>query len=160
MDYINFIIIGLCVLLALLSLPTVLPKLKKNKTSLPADLHIKKNFLTNRERAFYKKLCGLVEGGDLIMCQVRLVDVIQINPKYKKNYKSYLYYFRKISQWHCDFVVLDASLNVKYVIELDDKSHNRPERIRRDNYFNSALTQAGVRLLRFDNVQNLNKEAL
>ncbi|EPA9601828.1 DUF2726 domain-containing protein [Escherichia coli] len=57
--------------------------------------------------------------------------------------------FRQISQWHCDFVVIDGrNFSVKAIIELDDRSHLRPERQRRDAMFNIVVTQAGIPLLR------------
>ena len=125
----------------------------------PSDLHVRKQFLTNRERAFYNKLERIINGRFKIMCQVRLVDVISVNPKYRKE-KGGIGYFRRISQWHCDYVLIDEDFNVKCVIELDDNSHNRPDRIRRDNYFNLALNQAGIRLMRFKNIKELDSETL
>ena len=132
----------------------------KNKKETPDDLHVKKPFLTNREREFFYKLSGLLPAEISIMCQVRLVDVIAINPKYMINNKAYLGYFRRISQWHCDYVLIDKKFNVKGVIELDDSSHNRIDRIRRDKYFNLALSQADVKLARFKNVSDLNRSSL
>lgn len=125
----------------------------------PSDLHIRKQFLSNRERAFYNKLESIINGRFKIMCQVRLVDVISVNPKYRKG-KGGVGYFRRISQWHCDYVLIDENFNVKCVIELDDNSHNRPDRIRRDNYFNLALNQAGIPLMRFKNIKELDSETL
>lgn len=130
-----------------------------NARNTPSDLHIRRPFLTNRERAFYRKLENILDGRFKIMCQVRLVDVVSINPKYKTGGKS-IGYFRRISQWHCDFVLIDNDFNVKCVIELDDKSHNQPDRVRRDKYFNLALKQAGIRLLRFNNIKDLDSQAL
>lgn len=129
-----------------------------NERNTPSDLHIRRPFLTNRERVFYRKLENILDGRFKIMCQVRLVDVVSINPKYKTGGKG-IGYFRRISQWHCDFVLIDNDFNVKCVIELDDKSHNRPDRIRRDKYFNLALKQAGVRLLRFNNIKDLDGDS-
>ncbi|HEN3303474.1 TPA: DUF2726 domain-containing protein [Yersinia enterocolitica] len=156
---INIIILILCGLLFLIGLS----KIKNTKLWQrlnPNDLHVRKPFLTDRERAFHKKLLSMTSPDTQVMCQVRLVDVIQINPKHRGNKKRYLSLFRRISQWHCDFVLLDENYNVKCVIELDDKSHNRPDRVRRDNYFRMALQQAGIELLRFDNIKNLTSESL
>lgn len=130
-----------------------------NQRKMPNDLHIKRPFLTNRERVFYRKLAGIINGRLEIMCQVRLVDIVSINPKYKRG-KAGMGYFRRISQWHCDFVLIDDDFNIKCAIELDDESHNRPDRIRRDNYFNLALDQAGIRLLRFKNIKELDSDLL
>lgn len=133
------------------------PKEKERKT--PSDLHIKKQFLTKHEQDFYKKLETIINGRSKIMCQVRLVDVVAINPKYKLG-KLGLAYFRRISQWHCDFVLIDDNFNIRSVIELDDNSHNRADRIKRDNYFNLVLNQAGIRLIRIKKINELNNDLI
>ena len=105
-------------------------------------------FLTERERVFFRQLCAAFSGSPLlVMAQVRLVDVVQVSPELKGREKLSL--FRQISQWHCDFVVIDArNFSVKAIIELDDRSHLRPERQRRDALFNIVVTQAGIPLHR------------
>lgn len=132
---------------------------KEKECKTPSNLHIKRQFLTHHERAFYKKLDTIINGRFKIMCQVRLVYVVAINPKYRVG-KIGLAYFRRISQWHCDFVLIDNDFNVICVIELDDNSHNRADRIKRDNYFNLVFNQAGMRLLRFKNIKDINDDLL
>ena len=54
-----------------------------------------------------------------------------------------------ISSKHYDFVLADPeSLTVALCIELDDRSHDRPERRERDDFLNRATKGAGVLLLR------------
>jgi hypothetical protein len=105
-------------------------------------------FLTDRERVFFRQLCAAFSGSQLlVMAQVRLVDVVQVRAGIGGRERLSL--FRQISQWHCDFVVIDArNFSVKAIIELDDSSHLRPERQRRDALFNIVVTQAGIPLLR------------
>lgn len=105
-------------------------------------------FLTDRERVFFRQLYAAFSGSPLlVMAQVRLVDVVQVSPRIKGRERLSL--FRQISQWHCDFVVIDGrNFSVKAIIELDDRSHLRPERQRRDTMFNIVVTQAGIPLLR------------
>ena len=85
-----------------------------------------------------------------IFCQVRVVDLIQPNMKkhhtWTREYKSL---FRQISQWHCDYVLCEkADFKVKCALELDDPSHERPDRVKRDRILNRACEVAGVRLER------------
>ncbi|MBE8634297.1 DUF2726 domain-containing protein, partial [Salmonella enterica] len=86
--------------------------------------------------------------------QVRLADIIRPNYKFKNNSKEYYSLFRQISQWHCDFLILDKeTLEVLYIIELDDSSHKQEKRVKRDKFFNEALSQAGIKLLRVYNIE-------
>ncbi|WP_370608225.1 DUF2726 domain-containing protein [Citrobacter meridianamericanus] len=107
-----------------------------------------KPFLTDRERRFYGDLASGLSGTSLqVMAQVRLADVVQTAGGL--NRADALSLFRQISQWHCDFVVIDArTFAVKAIVELDDRTHLRPERQRRDELFNMIVAQAGIPLLR------------
>lgn len=107
-----------------------------------------KPFLTDRERRFYGDLVQGLTGTPLqVMAQVRLADVVQTAGGLNRS--DALSLFRQIAQWHCDFVVIDArTYAVKAIVELDDRSHLRPERQRRDELFNMIVAQAGIPLLR------------
>ena len=107
-----------------------------------------KPFLTDRERRFYGDLVQGLAGTPLqVMAQVRLADVVQTAGGLSR--ADALSLFRQISQWHCDFVVIDArTFAVKAIVELDDRTHLRPERQRRDALFNVIVGQAGIPLLR------------
>ena len=127
---IAFIIMAL-VLFIWFNLPKVGPRGKNEKlsdrlTREDDNCYIRKQFMTNNERRFYRELINLVGNDNYIMVQVRLADVIKPETKHHPKSKEYLSLFRRISQWHCDFVALDKeSLDVKYVIELDDSTHKR-----------------------------------
>lgn len=107
-----------------------------------------KPFLTDRERRFYRDLSQGLSGTSLqVMAQVRLADVVQTAPGLSR--ADALSLFRRISRWHCDFVILDVrSFTVKAIVELDDRTHLRSERQRRDAIFNVVVAQAGIPLLR------------
>lgn len=74
-----------------------------------------------------------------------------------------------IARHHVDFVICDyRTMNVLAAIELDDRSHARASRKRRDQFLDEALSAAGVPLLRVraaswydrDAVQSLINRAL
>jgi hypothetical protein len=53
------------------------------------------------------------------------------------------------SQWHCDVVIVDIrTFAIVGAIELDDASHLKKQRIRRDILLEEVLRQAGIPLLR------------
>ena len=63
-----------------------------------------------------------------------------------------LYAFRHINQKSVDFVACDKKqIRPLFAIELDDKTHNRPERLQRDREVERILHDAGIPLVRIEN---------
>ncbi|MDF3559593.1 DUF2726 domain-containing protein, partial [Shigella flexneri] len=64
--------------------------------------------------------------------------------------------FRMVSQWHVDVVIVELrSFSIVAAVELDDASHLRPERRRRDILLEEVLRQAGIPLLRSHDARKL-----
>ncbi|EMY3517279.1 DUF2726 domain-containing protein, partial [Escherichia coli] len=64
--------------------------------------------------------------------------------------------FRMVSQWHVDVVIVErCSFSIVAAVELDDASHLRPERRRRDILLEEVLRQAGIPLLRSHDARKL-----
>ncbi|WP_444679656.1 DUF2726 domain-containing protein [Halomonas sp. E19] len=106
--------------------------------------------LTDAERRAYTQLRQLYGESVLICPKVRVVDVITpntaIHPQRSRTFTSL---FRQLSQWHLDFVLVDpATFQILCALELDDSSHQRADRMKRDRILNSAFLSAGVRLER------------
>lgn len=120
-----------------------------------------KNFLTTRERECFQQLRQAVCPERFLICpQVRLVDVVSIAPQYFERSPEWTALFRQISQWHCDFVIVDmTTFAVCAVVELDDRSHQRTDRRRRDAIFNEVISQAGLRLYRITSATELLRNA-
>lgn len=58
--------------------------------------------------------------------------------------------FNRLSQKHVDFVLVGVDdAQVKLVIELDDKTHLKPQRRDRDALVDEILTAAGIPIIRF-----------
>ena len=75
-----------------------------------------------------------------------------------QNWKGTL---RHISEKSVDFVLCDKSfISPKLAIELDDKSHDRLDRIERDSEVERMLQEAEMPLLRFGNNGSFNKEEI
>jgi hypothetical protein len=100
----------------------------------------KAKLFTETEREFFGVLRECVGEGLLIFSKVRLADVIRPTT-------SEIIYLNHVCQKHVDFVVSDTEGEPLLVIELDDYSHNRPDRIKRDEFVDNALDAAGVEIL-------------
>ena len=100
--------------------------------------------LTQNEAAFFRALTTVVADRYRISCKVRLADVITCSDHdWKRGYAN------RISQKHIDFVVsCPTSSRIVAGIELDDRSHRRRERHRRDAFVNRLFRIARVHLIR------------
>lgn len=100
--------------------------------------------LSRGEAAFYAPLQEAVGSRYLIMCKVRVADVLMCSETdWHRGHGG------AISQKHLDFVLCEGvSTRIVLAIELDDRSHAADHRRRRDAFLNEALRAAGVPLLR------------
>lgn len=104
----------------------------------------KKWILSYNEKNAYKALKALCDEKKLyLMTKVRLLDLVE-PIKGNSKYKTYFY---KIQAKHVDFVICDKSLTAQCIIELDDSSHNRIDRIERDKFVDEVLRSVGYTII-------------
>jgi hypothetical protein len=97
--------------------------------------------LTKGEKALVYPLIKATKGNYLILCKVRLADVISC----PADHRSESHWFNIISRYHVDFVLCDPKTTTPLlVIELDDRSHNSEKQSRRDKWKDLALQSAGL----------------
>lgn len=100
--------------------------------------------LTPAELAFYSALAPIVHPGFMISAKVRLADLF--DARVGKRWQTA---FNKISRKHIDFVLTDPRTSrILCAIELDDRSHQRPDRIERDGFVNQLFASHRLPLLR------------
>jgi len=105
-------------------------------------------FLTRPEHEFFDTLMSAVGNEYLIFAQVHLPTLLD-NKVVGQNWRGA---FRHISEKSVDFVLCDkAYISPKLAIELDDKTHERPDRMERDVEVERILKEAGIPLLRLEN---------
>lgn len=132
---------------------------EESKIEIPSNIETayqRKWILTYNEKDAYRKLKTITNKfGYTLFAKVRLFDLIEPvrgNPKYKTN----LY---KIQAKHVDFVVCDEKLVARYIIELDDNSHNSEKRKQRDEFVNAVLTNTGYKILHVKTIKDEEIEA-
>ncbi len=91
---------------------------------------------------------------ELYLCpQVRLAELLAIE---NSDRKSQLRALNRVASKSVDFVVIEiATGDPRLVIELDDRTHKRGDRQRRDAFVDDILRQAGIRLVRFQPFKSL-----
>jgi hypothetical protein len=101
--------------------------------------------LTLAEKNFYRVLEAAAGDRYVIFAQVRLADVLLI----RKGAANRQRWLNRINSKHLDFVLCDPEkISPLLGIELDDASHERPDRQERDKFVDEALKVAGLPCLR------------
>ncbi len=126
-------LLAVVLLMRLYSGPTRLPYRQRGK------------LITKSELRFYRALYKAVQDDFEIFAMVRIADLLRVEED-TPNYRKWL---NKILAKHIDFVICDpGSLEPKVCIELDDRSHERPDRVERDEFVDAAFESAGLPLIR------------
>ena len=130
---------------------------KKSEPSLPYE---KASLLTKNERNFYETIRLIAEKLNLnVLTKVRLADIVNVKKNIQSESDEWWDYFKQISQKHVDFVLADKGLSeIHLIIEVDDSSHKRADRIKRDRFVDQVLGEVGIPILHIENVIGLEEK--
>ena len=104
---------------------------------------LRRKFFTAAEGKFYRALVRAVGDTCFVFAKVRLLDICNALPA-DDRWSKY-----RIQAKHVDFLLCHpASLRPVLAIEVDDPSHERPERVARDRFVNALFDEIGLPLLR------------
>lgn len=118
-------------------------KNQKEEISFKGAYH-KKWMFTYNEKDAYKKLKPIAEEmGYTVFAKVRLLDLLE-PVRGTDRYKTYL---NKVQAKHVDFVLCDEKLVARHIVELDDSSHDTPERKERDQFVDEILKNVGYNII-------------
>jgi hypothetical protein len=100
--------------------------------------------LTNAEATFFHLLRSMTKDYLVIFPHVALRDLVTVIDQ-----SEYYTYYNKIDRKQVDFVLCDPkTLKPVFVIELDDSSHKRPDRMERDTFVEEVLNGVKIPLVR------------
>jgi very-short-patch-repair endonuclease len=152
-----FLVIAVAVVLVIKFLSKNSPEKEEVKKK-PIYKYNRKAFLISRpEHEFFNILVEILGDKYHIFTQVHLPTILE-HKVVGQNWKGA---FSHINGKSVDFVICDkAYIKPLLAIELDDKSHERPDRIERDSEVEGMLQEAGMPLLRFENHGNFDKESI
>ncbi len=105
----------------------------------PPPFALRSHFFSAAERSLYEILCRLTPE-HTVFAKVRLADLVRVQASGREFWQR----FNSISAKHVDFVLCDERLAPVVAIELDDASHDEPERLARDQFVDSVLESAAL----------------
>lgn len=162
----NILIIAILLIPVIALVLFIVLQKKKNAESTPiAHVEIepepelfpykKKYLLTKNEWNFYKELKKVADKYNFtILAKVRIADIVDVENGLSKS--DWAKYFGKIKSKHVDFVLCNPeNLYIILLIELDDKSHEKEQRQKRDAFIEMLYEKTEYKLLRATNSADL-----
>lgn len=147
MDPLVLIIIVVCVV-GLLWL--IRPRRERRvRLAIPQIYKRRAVLFTRAERSFLGVLDQAAGSDYRVLGKVRVADVVKVSQTINRS--AWQIAFNKISGKHFDFVLADpGTLEVRAVIELNDKSHRSEKRAARDDFIRYVCADAELRLIEVD----------
>lgn len=114
------------------------------------------DFLSHAEISFFHIVRNTLSAEHHLITKVNLADLFFVRqPHINLSARG------KISQKHVDFVICDtATMNPLVAIELDDASHQKPDRQARDTFVDQVFVTAGLPLIRIPAARAYNPEQI
>lgn len=106
---------------------------------------LRDSLLTPAEKEFLLILQQIVGDKYSIELQVQLSRIV--SPLDSNTHFTNYHDFNKIKAKSIDFVLYDKEYKPYLAIELDDRSHSRWDRIKRDAFVNDVMTSVGLRII-------------
>ncbi|MBI5530009.1 MAG: DUF2726 domain-containing protein [Candidatus Doudnabacteria bacterium] len=147
----------LLLLFALLVVMAILSAIIGQKRARKYEYRVKNSVMTASENEFYSILLNLVDGQYFVFPQVHLDAFLD----YKIRGQSWIGAWKHINQKSVDFLICDLeSRKPLLAVELDDRSHDRENRIERDEEVGCIFKNANLSLLRIKNQREYNIEEI
>ena len=134
--------------------------INENKINYSDYYKPKRYVITLNELNFYTVLMEVAKELDLILfSQVSLYNILETKTNLDSSTKTT--YFNKIASKSIDFVLVDKKdCRIKLCIELDDSTHNKKNRIKRDKFINELFQSLEINLLRYPSYPVYYKDTL
>ena len=131
---------------------------RKEEKLAPLPYKAKAYLLSRQEQAFYHNLRKAAGGRAAICPKVRLADIFSVKIKNRSEWQSH---FNRIQNKHIDFLLCDPrSMTPLLAIELDDKTHDREDRQKRDVFVNQVFEAGGLPIIHINSTNIPSTEQL
>ena len=140
--------LGPALALALILILVLLWHLITRRRADPFPYTSRESLMTESELRFFAVLEEALADSLRIHSKVRLEDIIQVRAG--TDPRTAFAARNRIKSRHIDFVLCDPdTLEILASVELDDRSHDRPDRMERDDFVDEALRVSGIPCIRF-----------
>ncbi len=148
MDLIMKMLLPVALLLVLAGLVQYVKALQRKEARGGHRYEKQEALMSPVELKFFRALEAAVGSNFRVFSKVRLADIVQ--PVKTGDNRAWYSAFGVIKSKHVDFVVCDPkTLEFRIVVELDDNSHERGDRIERDQKVDDILKQAEIPIIHF-----------
>ncbi len=104
-----------------------------------------RTLLSAVEKAAFTDLVKALARRGYVCPKVRIADLITVRSKNRSLWRTA---FNRIACKHVDFAVMSLKGDILFAVEIDDRSHERADRKRRDRLVNHVFEAAGIPLVR------------
>lgn len=105
---------------------------------------LKQRIFSDKEGYFFRDVRPIAEKlGLIIFTKMRIADLLEV----PQNHPEFTKWFNRIKAKHIDFIFVDSAYHIKLLIEIDDPTHNRPDRQARDQEVDEMFRQQGLEVL-------------
>lgn len=105
---------------------------------------LNKCIFSPKEGYFYRDVRPIADKlGLIVFTKMRLADLLEV----PKGTKDYTKWFNRIKAKHIDFIFVDKEYHIRLLVEVDDPTHNRPDRQARDEAVDEMFRQVGLEVL-------------
>lgn len=105
---------------------------------------LNKRIFSPKEGYFYRDVRPIADKlGLIVFTKMRLADLLEV----PKGTKDYTKWFNRIKAKHIDFIFVDKEYHIRLLVEVDDPTHNRPDRQARDEAVDEMFRQVGLEVL-------------
>jgi hypothetical protein len=101
-------------------------------------------FLLSRAEKYFYGILRRIVVPHTVHAKVRLADLVVVDERHRLWRAN----FNRVCSKHIDFVICDAAVSPIIAVELDDLSHQRPDRQARDRDVDQILKIASLPILR------------
>ena len=109
-----------------------------DKDELEFPYHVRDDFLSKAELSFYLVLKSMMKDYMVICPKVSLAELLYVDHP-NRNQSA----FARIRQKRVDFVICEPlTMRPRFAIELDDNSHQRNDRLERDDFVEKVFEAA------------------
>jgi len=155
---VTFYVVLIAILLSVVIGASILKTLLKSSKK-AGNYVLKGSLVTPAERSFLGCLESVVSPDIRVFVKVRLADLFEVERNLDRSMRQSA--FNKINSKHIDFVLCRADdLFPILAIELDDKTHEREDRRKRDGFLDEMFAASTLPLIRFKVQRTYQSEAI